>query len=193
MLPMCTCVVAWNKNICASIPNGLALCVHVYISIWLCLLQLKPINTTLAFLWFNPGLPCLTSIYPRATITLPQAVWECHTEDDKTEIWMCTLCVFIGMQMWLPRSPTCLNRNLACATMIAVFGGRKEEKENLNTHGLEPDLAISSPSFNFGTVRLTFRDEYRMLCWHTGIPSCAAGAMCLDYEYQIRSSEIHVH
>ena len=68
--------------------RAFALCAHVQISIWLCLQQCRPINT-LKFPGSNPGLPCLTSIYPRAIITLPQAVWECHTEDDKTEIWMC--------------------------------------------------------------------------------------------------------
>ena len=58
----------------------------------------------LTFLWSDPGLPCLTSIYPRAVITLPQAVWECHTEDDKTEIWMCVfVCFYRNANATAPR------------------------------------------------------------------------------------------
>lgn len=48
--------------------------------------------------------------------------------------------------------------------MIAVSDGRRDQKELLNTHDLQPDLAMASPSFKFGTVWLTLRDEYRMLC-----------------------------
>lgn len=109
----------------------------------------------------------------------PQAVWECHTEDDKIEIWMCG-CVFIEMQMELPHGcvhwPTPFNND------CNVWQETQEEREPLNTHRLDQNWQCHPPKLcvNFRLPWLKLATKKKLFADTGYISSCASGG-CLDF------------